>query len=162
MELTAAQALWLLPPVLPVALWIAWSDLKFMKITNRAALLTACVFLAFGLIALPFEIWLWRIAQMALILAIGFFANMLRLIGGGDAKYAAAMAGFFAPADLRLVVILFATMLLAAFVTHRLFGRIPALRRMTKGWKSWDAGDDFPMGLALSGTLLGYLVLAFL
>lgn len=160
MNISAAQALWLLPPVLPLALWIAWSDLKFMRISNRAVLLVAAVFLVFGLIALPFETWLWRVAQMALMLAVGFVANTLRVIGGGDAKYIAAMAGFFAPGDLRLVLILFATMLLAAFVTHRLFGALPALRRLTPGWKSWESGKKFPMGLALSGVLLAYLALA--
>lgn len=160
METTAAQALWLLPPVLPLALWIAWSDLKFMRISNRAVLLVAAVFLLFGAIALPFETWLWRIAQMVLLLAIGFVANMGRMIGGGDAKYVAAMAGFFAPGDLRLVLILFATMLLAAFITHRAFGAVPALRQLTRGWKSWESGTKFPMGLALSGVLLAYLALA--
>lgn len=159
MNISAAEALWLLPPVLPVALWIAWSDLKFMRISNRSVLVVAALFLIFGPVALGPEVWLWRLGQMLLLLAIGFAANMLRMVGGGDAKYIAAMAGFFDPGDLRLVLILFATMLLAAFVTHRLFGALPPLRRLTAGWKSWESGKKFPMGLALSGVLLAYLAL---
>ncbi len=159
MDLSLQEALWLLPPALPVALWIAWSDLKFMKITNRAVLILVAIFLVFGLIALPFETWLWRLGQLAVVLLVGFIANALRLIGGGDAKYAAAIAPFVAPGDARAVLILFAVMLLAAFVTHRIFARISAVRTLTEGWKSWEVGKDFPMGLALSGTLATYLFL---
>ncbi len=162
MELTAQQALWLLPPALPVALWIAWSDLKFMRISNRAVLVLVAVFLVFGLMALPFETWLWRLVQMLVVLAIGFVANAARLIGGGDAKYAAAIAPFVAPGDVRQVLILFGVMLLAAFVTHRLVARLPGLKAMVSGWKSWQVGKDFPMGLALSGTLIGYMALAII
>ena len=151
--------IWLLIPALPIGLWIAWSDLKYMKITNRAVLLLVAGFVVFGFIALPFDVFLWRFLHLAVVLAVGFVANALRLVGGGDAKYAAAMAPFIAFQDLRLIVILFAAMLLAAFVTHRVFSRIPAIQRLTPEWKSWKAGKDFPMGLALSGTLICYLVL---
>lgn len=81
------------------------------------------------------------------------------MIGGGDAKYAAAIAPFFAFEDARAVMLLFAAMLLAAFITHRVFRSISAIRRWTENWESWHAGNDFPMGLALSGTLIAYLVL---
>lgn len=157
MEITASQALWLLPPALPVALWVAWSDLKYMKITNNAAMVMALVFLVFGLFAFPFETYLWRLLHLVVVLAIGFVANALRLVGGGDAKYAAAIAPFFAFADTRAVLLLFAAMLLAAFVTHRAFSRIGPIRRLTQSWASWTAGNKFPMGLALSGTLIVYL-----
>ena len=46
--------------------------------------------------------------------------------------------------------------LLAAFVTHRLVKYTP-LRRIAPGWKSWDMGWKFPMGLSLAGTLAIYL-----
>jgi len=154
--------LWLFIPALPVALWVAWSDLKDMKITNKAVLVMVCVFLVFGLLALPFEDYLWRLLHLVVVLVIGFVANALRLVGGGDAKYAAAIAPFFAFEDIRFVLILFAAMLLSAFVTHRLFGRIGFIRSMTSGWKSWDVGKDFPMGLALSGTLILYLIIKLL
>lgn len=159
MHMTSSQALILLLPALPVAIWVAWSDLKFMKITNRSVVAMVVVFLLAGAIAFPPEVYIWRLLNLVVILAIGFTANLLRLVGGGDAKYAAAIAPFFAVADFRGILILFAVMLLAAFVTHRIFGKIPAIKKMTVGWASWDAGNDFPMGLALSGTLIAYLVL---
>ncbi len=160
MELSSQAALWFLVPSLPVALWIAWSDLKFMKITNRAVLVMAAVFVVFGLIALPLSVWAWQLVQMVVVLVLGILVHALRLVGGGDAKYAAAIAPFVAFPDLRDVLLLFAAMVLSALFFHRLFSRIPAVRRLTADWKSWDAGKDFPMGLALSGTLITYLLLA--
>ena len=162
MHITLHQAVWLLIPALPMGLWIAWSDLSTMRIANKAVLILGAGFLVFGLIALPVDEYLWRLLQLVVVLVIGFGLNAAGLVGGGDAKYAAAMAPFFARQDGILVLQLFAAMLLGAFVAHRLAKRIPAIRRATAGWKSWDAGRDFPMGLALSGTLIAYVLLPFL
>jgi len=160
MGLSSHAALWLLIPSLPAALWIAWSDLKFMKITNRAVLYVGGVFIVFGLIALPFSVWLWQLLQMVIVLVLGVLIHSLRLVGGGDAKYAAAIAPFIAFSDIRGVLLLLPVMVLSAFVLHRVCARIPAIRRLTPDWKSWDAGKSFPMGLPLSGTLITYLSLA--
>lgn len=161
-DLSVSEALWLLGPSLPVAVYVAFSDLKTMRIPNISVLVMLGVFLVAGLIALPFQEYLWRLANFAVVLGIGFVANALRLVGGGDAKYAAAIAPFFAFSDIKLVLILFAIMLVSAFVIHRLFRSIGAIRRLTAGWKSWDAGKDFPMGLALSGLLIAYLAIGAL
>jgi len=159
MEMTTQQVLWLLLPALPVALWVAWSDLKYMKITNRAVMVMGGIFLVSGLIALPLDVYGWRLINLVVVLAAGFVANALRLVGGGDAKYAAAIAPYFASAELGRIMILFAVMLLAALVVHRTARRIAWLRNLTPDWKSWQAGKDFPMGLALSATLVVYLAL---
>ncbi len=159
MEMTTQQVLWLLLPALPVALWVAWSDLKYMKITNRAVMVMGGIFLVSGLIALPLDVYGWRLINLAVVLAAGFVANALRLVGGGDAKYAASIAPYFASAELARILILFAVMLLAALVVHRTARRIAWLRNLTPDWKSWQAGKDFPMGLALSATLVVYLAL---
>jgi len=155
---TAFQSLILLIPALPLGLWIAFTDLKYMRITNKSVMVLAAAFAVLGIFLFPMEAYLWRLAQVLVVLAIGFVLNALRLVGGGDAKYAAAMAAYFAASDLRLVLLLFAAMLIGAFVTHRIAARVPALRNATQDWKSWTAGKDFPMGLALSGTLLVYLL----
>jgi len=159
MPVTAYQALWLLLPAFPIAMWIAWSDLSEMKITNKSVLLLAACFILLAPFVLPADVFLWRLGQMAVVLVVGFLMNALRLIGGGDAKYAAVMAGFFDFHDYPLIIMLFGVVLMAAFLTHRLARSIPAVRHMTPNWKSWTAGKDFPMGLALSGTLIIYLVL---
>jgi len=155
---TAAAALWFLPFVLPVAIWVAWSDMARMKIPNKAVIALTVVFAVIGLIALPLEAWAWRWLHFAVVLAVGFLANMLRLLGAGDAKFAAAMAPFIVLADVSMFAYLFAAALLGGFIAHRLAKRIPPIRRATQGWESWER-KDFPMGLSLSGALVFYLVI---
>jgi prepilin peptidase CpaA len=158
MELTAFSALVFLPFALPVTIWVAWNDMKYMKIPNQAVLALTAVFLLIGLIALPLAEYPWRLSHFAVVLAIGFVANMAGLVGAGDAKFAAPMAMFVPLSDMRLMLILFAAVLLGAFATHRLFRAIPAVRRNTADWQSWQR-KDFPMGLALGSTLAFYLML---
>ncbi|WP_114284855.1 prepilin peptidase [Candidatus Halocynthiibacter alkanivorans] len=158
MELTAFSALVFLPFALPVTIWVAWNDMKYMKIPNQAVLTLTAVFLLIGLIALPLAEYPWRLSHFAVVLAIGFVANMAGLVGAGDAKFAAPMAMFVPLSDMRLMLILFAAVLLGAFATHRLFRAIPAVRRNTADWQSWQR-KDFPMGLALGSTLAFYLML---
>jgi len=153
---TAASALWLLPFVLPVAIWVAWSDMKFMKIPNKAVLTLAGVFAVVGLVALPLADYGWRWVHLAVMLALGFAATMVGLIGAGDAKFAAAMAPFVAFADVQMFLALFAASVLGAFAAHRLMRAIPAIRAATPDWASWTH-RKFPMGLALSGSLVLYL-----
>ncbi len=148
-----------LPLVLPIALWVAWSDMKFMKIPNKAVLSLAAVFLVAGPFVLPLDDWLWRWLHLLVVLAVGFLMNMGRLIGAGDAKFAAAMAPFVALEDLRLALALFAASLLGAFASHRGLGLLGPFRRATADWESWRR-RDFPMGLALAGMLILYLLAA--
>ena len=156
MQIAAATAWIFLVPVLPVALWVAWSDLRFMRIPNRAVYTLVAIFAVAGLAALPVETWLWRWAQLAVVLAAGFLLNLARTMGAGDAKFLAAMAPFVDRDDALALTQVFAAVLLAAFATHRLFRAIPAIRRATADWRSWTHAK-FPMGLALSGAFLIYL-----
>ena len=148
-----------LPFVLPVALWVAWSDMKFMRIPNRAVLALVAVFAVIGLVALPVEVWAWRWSHLAVVLAIGFIAHAVGAVGGGDAKFAAAIAPFFATEDLRFVLALFADCILAAVACHRTARSAAPVRALAADWLSWTH-PGFPMGLALSGTLLLYLFAA--
>lgn len=156
--MSPVSALVFLPFVLPVAIWVVWSDMKAMKIPNQSVLLLAGIFAIVGPFALPFTDYLWHWTYLAVVLAIGFVANAARLVGAGDAKYAAAMAPFFAQSDLRLILPLFAAVLLGAFTAHRIARLAPPFRRAAPDWQSWT-NADFPMGLALSGTLVFYLAL---
>lgn len=158
MALTAAQAIWFLPFVAPICLWAAWSDLRFMKIRNKSVAALLLVFFVVGLLAVPLAEYPWRVLQIVVVLAVGFLANMVGLLGAGDAKFAAGMAPFIPREDAGLFFMLLAIVMLAALATHRLFRALPAFRRLTPGWKSWEV-RDFPMGLALGGSLFFYLLL---
>ena len=156
--MSATAALIFLPFVLPIAIWVAWSDMKAMKIPNQSVLALVAIYAVVGLIALPFTTYLWHWTYLGVVLMAGFIANAARLVGAGDAKFAAAMAPFFAADDLRLVLPLFAAVLLGAFAAHRGMRFVRPYRNAAPDWQSWTHAD-FPMGLALSGTLLFYLLL---
>jgi prepilin peptidase CpaA len=164
--MTQGTAIAFLPFALAIGVWVAWSDMKFMKIPNKAVIALLLVWLVIGLFCvaltgLPLMAWLWGWALAAITIAAGFVANALRLIGAGDAKFAAAMAPFFVGADLRMIFALFAACLLGAFAAHRLVGLIGPFRRAVPDWESWTH-KDFPMGLALSGTLVFHLLLTIM
>ena len=55
-----SEAFWFLPFVIPIGLYVAYSDLSRMKIPNHAVYALVAVFAIIGVIALPFDIWLWR------------------------------------------------------------------------------------------------------
>jgi len=152
-------ALWFFVTTLPVALWVAWSDMATMKIPNKAVAALFGIYAVVGLLVLPLEEYLWRYTHLVVILILGFLLNLTGALGAGDAKFAAAMGPFFALSDWALVLILFAVVLLASFVLHRLARAIPPIRNAVPHWESWTR-KDFPMGLALSGTLIVYFLLA--
>ena len=150
-----------LAAAVPIAIWVAWSDMARMKIPNKAVIALFAVYVVLGPLALPLDAYLWGYANLAVVLAVGFVLNMAGVFGAGDAKFCAAAAPFVAVADLPVVVVLLAALLLAAFAVHRGARALPPVRRMVPHWESW-ARSDFPMGLALGPTLAGYLLMATL
>lgn len=162
MQMDATAALALLPLVTVISLWVAWSDMKFMRIPNVAVLALIGVYLVIGPFVLPFGEWLWRWVHLVVILVIGFGLSTARLMGAGDAKFSAVMAPFIALGDLEEFLFLLAATMIGAFITHRAARQIPAVRRATPDWESWDRKKDFPMGLALGASLVLYLAMASL
>lgn len=175
MVIPAQAALWFVPFVLPICLYVAYTDLREMKIRNHAVTTLAAVFVFVGLIAyapftsewisgrigpipLALPTYVWQLLHLPLVLLIGVLLNAAGALGAGDAKFAAAAAPFVWTGDLRLATGLLTAGLLGAFVTHRIAKHSP-LRRIAPNWKSWDTGKKFPMGLALGGSLAAYLVL---
>jgi prepilin peptidase CpaA len=159
LSLTVTEALWFLPLVLPICIWVALSDLRAMRIPNVAVLALTGVFLTVGLIVLPLDAYLWRLVALGIVLVAGFIIASLGLVGAGDAKFAAAMAPFIAPGDALFFLMLFSLVLIGSWLTHRTAARVPALRRATSDWASWDQGKLFPMGVALAGALAIYLAI---
>lgn len=157
---SATAALWFLPFVLPISLWVAWSDMKWMKIHNKAVLALLAVYLIIGLVALPdLKIWAWGWAHFAVVLAAGFVLSAVGLLGAGDAKFAAAMAPFIALGDLSLFLVLLAVVIVVSFVVHRLARRLALAGRLVPDWESWHR-REFPLGLALGPSLLIYIAMA--
>lgn len=156
MTLTASAALWFLPFLAPICVYVAYTDMSRMKIPNHAVAAMVMVYAVVGLIALPFSEYLWGYMHLLVVLIFGIAFNAGGLIGAGDAKFAAAAAPFIPVGDLRIVIVIFASSLLAAYIAHR-FAKHTPLRRLAPQWESWSRGKDFPMGLALGGSLALYL-----
>lgn len=148
-----------LPFVGLIGLYVSWTDLKGMRIPNASVMLLALVFVVLGPFVLTMDVYGLRLLHLVVVLIVGFALSVMHIMGAGDAKFLAAAAPFVALADLRLVFMLLAATMLAAFVTHRVIKRTP-LRRMAPDWESWTRDKDFPMGTALSTALTLYVALA--
>lgn len=160
MALPALVAWWVLPFVLPLCLYVAYTDLARMKITNPTVIAIAAVFVVLGPFLYPFDVYLWQLAQLGIVLVVGIVLNAAGVMGAGDAKFLAAAAPYVALPDLRLLMAFFAAVLLAAYAVHRIAKATP-LHTMAPTWASWSTtGRKFPMGFALGPTLALYLCLA--
>lgn len=158
MAIDWTTAAWFLPFVLPITVWVSWSDMATMKIPNKAVLALLIVFAVVGLVALPFTEYLWRYAHFGVVLVIGFVLSSAGAMGAGDAKYAAAMAPFIALQDLMLFALLLAGVTIAAFLLHRGARRSASIRERFPDWESWTR-REFPMGFALAPALFFYLLI---
>lgn len=159
MALSATSAMWLLIAALPISLFVAWNDMRSMKIPNVAVMALVISFAVLGLLAFPFTQYLWQWVHLVVVLLIGFLLNAARVVGAGDAKFAAAAAPFVMVGDLATLAWIFVASVFAGFFAHRIAKHSP-LRKLVPDWESWTSGRRFPMGLPLGMTLIGYLVLA--
>lgn len=157
MTIEWTTAAWFLPFVLPIVIWVSWSDMASMKIPNKAVLALLVVFAVVGLVALPFTEYLWRWSHFAVVLAIGFVLSSLNIVGAGDAKFAAAMAPFIALSDGMAFMYILGAAIIAAFLLHR-WARRSSVRERFPDWESWTR-REFPMGFALAPALLFYLLI---
>ena len=58
MSIAPETALWFLPFALVIGVWVAWNDMAFMKIPNKAVVALFGVFVVVGPLALPLEDYL--------------------------------------------------------------------------------------------------------
>lgn len=152
--MTPTDALVFLIAVAPVAVWAAGTDLARMKIPNLSVYAMVAIWTLMGPVLLPWQAWLWGYALGGMTLVVTFVLFAIGPVGAGDAKFGAAMAPFFIGADLARVMLLLSGCLLGAVAIHRLARAVPAVRRATPGWQSWDQPRDFPVGLALAGMVI--------
>ena len=157
-------ALWLaVAAMLPLMSLCAWYDLKSLRIPNGLVLAVVGVFLMAGVWGLPFDEFVWRLGQGAAVLLIGFALFSAGVVGGGDAKMAAALAPFVAARDVLSVMLLYAVVTLLLLLALRLAMQLT--RHRTTGWMAVDQYARparervFPMGLIFAITIVAYLLL---
>ena len=139
----------------PVAMAIAASsDLFTMRISNKLVLLlTVAFFIVAIAINLPLQQFAMHVLCALIVLAVAFGLFALRLIGGGDAKLAAATTlwlGFGMTLPYLAYAALFGGVLTILILVVRGLPLNPALARM--GWivRLHNKRSGIPYGIALA------------
>lgn len=151
---------------LPFCVIAAVTDLRTMKILNKTNIGLFATFMIVGLFVVPLPEYGIRILQAAVMMAVGIALMATRQMGGGDAKFLAAMAPYIALSDAPKFLMLLSAMALVTLALHRLIGAVPAVRPMLVNFHSWDASQSgkgmkgkFPYGVTLGVSLSIYLAL---
>ncbi|KIC43742.1 membrane protein [Ruegeria sp. ANG-S4] len=178
MTIPAAAAAWFLPFVLPICLYVAFTDMREMRIKNHAVKALLLVFVVVGLFVLPpwsgpwapgsfgpvsfaLPTYAWHLLHVPVVLLVGIILNAAGAMGAGDAKFCAAASPFIWTGDFLAVMMILMASTLGSVAAHRL-AKHTALRQIAPHWKSWDRGKKFPMGLTLAGCLSMYLILGII
>lgn len=134
-----------------------WGDLSQRRIPNWLCAATALAGLGYGFAAGGWPVLGSHAAHAALALVVGMGLFAVGAFGGGDAKFYAAVAAWFAlseAAALLMAVALSGLLLLVVWFTVRRAAGKPI--RRTGG----DPADTLPYGLAIgSGAVIGALML---
>jgi len=133
--------------------------MKFMRIPNIACYAMFISFLLIGPLILDWHQYLIRIAQGFVVLVIGFFVTSTGLAGGGDSKFAAAMAPYIALGKIIPFIFIVGILSLLLIGLHKLIGITPGLKNVIKDWDSWNAYGMFPYGVTLTASLITYLLI---
>lgn len=158
----ATPALWVaFAAMVPLMVLASWSDLKTLKIPNLLVLSVLAVFVVTGVWGLPIETFFWRLLYGVVVLFVGFGLFSAGLIGGGDAKMAAALTPFIVPGDVAQLLVLYGVVALVLLMLLRIVMQMN--RHQETGWLSIDQLKKparervFPMGIIFGVTILIYL-----
>jgi prepilin peptidase CpaA len=139
----------LLPLVLaaPLLAWMAYSDLRFMRIPNWLVLGIVVVFV----VCLPFLSMVSitsRVIAAVCLLGIGFVTFAAGLFGGGDVKVLSALMLLIPPGTRVEFAMLFSVAMLLGIAVVLTVRLAPAASR--SGWVGVRAKGMFPMGISIS------------
>ena len=158
-SITVTQSIAFLIFVAPLCIYVAWNDLRAMKIPTWSTDALALVFVVVGIFVMPFSDYLWRYAHFGVILIVGMLLNAIGAMGAGDSKFIASAAPFIPVDDLGLILKLLACGFFAGYLLHRVARAISPVRGLVPDWQSWSEKRRFPMGFPLGATLIVYLAL---
>ena len=142
----------------PVVIYMSWSDLKFMRIPNKANILLFGIFVVLGLFFIPLPEYGIRLLQAVGVLFFFFLLNAIGLIGGGDAKLFAALSPYIWYKDVTVFLFMLSFLALAAVAVHRIIKRTPLAKTVFADWQSWSEKGKFPFGLPLATSLSAYFI----
>ncbi len=158
-SVTVTQSIAFLIFVAPLCIYVAWNDLRAMKIPTWSTDALALVFVVVGIFVLPFTEYLWRYAHFGVVLVIAILANAMGAMGAGDSKFLASAAPFVALDDAGFILMLLGAGMLAGVIIHRAAKSIGPVRNLVPHWESWHQGRRFPMGFPMAAILIVYLAI---
>ncbi|HCP82632.1 MAG TPA: hypothetical protein DIT67_14070 [Octadecabacter sp.] len=158
-SLTVTQSIAFLIFVAPLCIYVAWNDLRAMKIPTWSTDALALVFVVVGFWVMPFSDYLWRYAHFGVVLIVAILANAIGAMGAGDSKFLASAAPFVALDDAGFVLMLLGAGMASGLAIHRIARSIPAVRNMVPDWESWAQKKRFPMGFPMGAVLIVYLAI---
>ena len=137
----------LIPLVLiaPLLVWMAYGDLRSLRIPNLLCIVMVAVFAATALIAPPPDL-VARLVVAGAVFAIGFVTFCLGLFGGGDVKALSALFLFVPVATLPLFCMVFSASMMIGIAFVLGLRAIPATGALD--WASMDRSRKFPMGVS--------------
>ncbi|SNS45081.1 prepilin peptidase [Tropicimonas sediminicola] len=151
----------LLPLLLaaPLMLWMAYGDLRYMRIPNR---LVGALVLIFVLSVpfLPVESSMERLVAALFVLAVCFAAFAVGFFGGGDAKALAAMMLLIPPGTLNLFGLVLSVSIVLGLGLVLTLRAAPGAQQAR--WVALRARGMFPMGvsIAMAGLIHPFAVTA--
>jgi len=161
-SVTVTQSIAFLIFVAPLCLYVAWNDLRAMKIPTWSTDALAIVFVIVGIFVMPFTDYLWRYAHFGIVLVLAILANAIGAMGAGDSKFLASAAPFVAVEDAGLVFMILAAAMFIGFFVHRGARAIKPIRNLVPDWESWNQVKRFPLGFPMGVVLIIYLALPLL
>ncbi|SOH94723.1 Flp pilus assembly protein, protease CpaA [Monaibacterium marinum] len=156
--MTSSIALIHLCAIAVPALIAVWTDLSAMRIPNWISVAMLAIFVVVAPLTLPLDMLPGRLLTAGIVFAIGLGLYALGQMGAGDVKFATVVFLFVEPADATFFIRILGVMALAGLLTHRAFARSTMAREMAPHWTSWTAKGVFSYGVALSLSLIYYLL----
>lgn len=161
-SVTVTQSIAFLIFVAPLCIYVAWNDLRAMKIPTWSTDALAIVFVVVGIFVMPFSEYAWRYSHFFIVLVIAMVLNAIGAMGAGDSKFLASAAPFVALDDVGFIFILLGAGMFFGYLVHRIAKAIPAIRNLVPEWESWHQGKRFPLGFPMGAVLIIYLALPLL
>lgn len=135
-----------------------WKDLSQMRIPNLVSIAMIVIFA----VTAPFLLE-WSEILRQVLFAVGLFVILFIFyltgsVSAGDVKFASTMVLFVDLGDATFFFRNLGLIALAGLLAHIIVKNIPALRNLAPEWQSWKVKGVFPYGLALSASLIFYLI----
>lgn len=156
-SVTVTQSIAFLIFVAPLCIYVAWNDLRAMKIPTWSTDALAIVFVVVGVFVMPFSEYAWRYSHFVVVLIVAMILNAVGAMGAGDSKFLASAAPYVALQDTGFVFMLLGAGIFFGFLIHRAAKAISPIRNLVPDWESWHQGNRFPLGFPLGGVLIVYL-----